>query len=318
MRAEAKDLKIGIFVLVALALAVVGLLAFGGAQFFQSTVMEETYVAGNVNGLEVGAPVTLRGVSVGKVSRLDFTWYPQSTPGYVRIQFAVRLRTYPVRGRALANFIQTQVSQGLRARVETQGLVGTTMLALEYVDPAQYPPPQLPWPAGQLYIPSAPSQFNQLLVSMEQSLNKLAQFDWAKLGTALDRDLSSVDGLLKHIDAINFSELGTNANGLLTELRGLSGHLQSFITDLQGSFKQLDLGKVSRNADALLLQLQTSVRQLDGVLGNLDAGSLNETLASVRRASLELEQALRELKEYPSGFIFGAPPRPAQSVLPAK
>lgn len=47
----------------------------------------------------------------------------------------------------------------------------------------------------------------------------------------------------------------------------------------------------------LVLQLQTTVHQLDLVLANLDTSSLNDTLASVRRASAELEETLRELKQ---------------------
>jgi hypothetical protein len=41
----------------------------------------------------------------------------------------------------------------------------------------------------------------------------------------------------------------------------------------------------------------------------------NDTLASVCQASAELQQALHELKQYPSGFMFGTPP-PAKGVVP--
>lgn len=316
MPTEARDLKIGLFILAAAALLIAGLLLFGGARFFQKTVTEETYVMGNVNGLDVGAPVTLRGVRVGKVTDISFTWYPPSSPGFVRILFAVRSDIYPVRGKALAQLIQTQVRQGLRARVQTQGLIGTPLLALEYVNPAQFPPPPLPRQPRYLYVPSAPSQFNQLLASMEQSLQKLSKFDLEKLSASLDRDLVTLDSLLTHINAVQFDQIGTNANALLTELRSLTVQWQTLIADFNGTVNRMDLAKLSHNANALLLHLQATVRQLDLTLGTLNISGLNETLANFRRASLELEQTLRELKQYPSGFLFGQPPPRATAVEP--
>lgn len=318
MNVEARDFKIGIFILVAVVLLVAGLLVFGGAQFFQKSVTEETYVSGNVTGLEVGSPVTLRGVRVGKVTAIDFTWYPENKPGFVRIRFEVLARTYPVRGRALAKFLQIQVRQGLRARVQTQGLVGTTLLALEYLNPDQYPAPEPPAPPRGLYVPSAPSQLNQLLASMDASLRKLAQFDLQKLGASIDKDLMTVDTLLRHVDAIHFAEIGTNVDTSVIELRRLSADLRSLVTNVNGNLKQMQLAQASHDADALLLRLQTTVGQLDTLLGNLNAGSLNDTLSNVRRASMELEETLRELKQYPAGFIFGVPPPPVKAVAPGR
>jgi hypothetical protein len=153
---------------------------------------------------------------------------------------------------------------------------------------------------------------------MEKSLRKLSQFDLEKLSASLDRDLVGVDSLLNHVGTIDFRQIGTNVNALVTELRGLSASLQSVVRDVNGTVKRMGLEKVSQNADTLILQLQATVQQLDVVLANLDTGSLNETLASVRRASVELEEALRELKQYPSGFLFGAPPPPAKAVVPSQ
>jgi ABC-type transporter Mla subunit MlaD len=316
MNRAASDFKIGLFILAAAAVLAAGLLALGGARFFENTVTAETYVAGNVNDLDVGAPVTLRGVRVGRVTVIQFTWGPQGSPGYVRIQFDVLARTFPVRGKALATLVHNQVKQGLRARVETEGLIGSTLLALEYVNPNEYPPPSLPRPPQHLYIPSAPSQFNQMLTSMERSLRKLSQLDLEKLSAALHQVLLAADNLLDHINAVNFEQVGTNVNGLVTELRGLGAKSHQTIENLNRTVNQMDLAKLSGDADTLLLRLQATTHHLEVLLANVNAGSLNETIASVQRASVELEQVLHELKQYPSGFLFGSPPPPAKGIVP--
>ncbi len=76
MDTKGNDFKLGAFVLVGFGLLTAGLFAFGAVSYFQRMTLAETYVAGNVDGLAVGAPVTLRGVNVGKVTRIDF-----HTPG---------------------------------------------------------------------------------------------------------------------------------------------------------------------------------------------------------------------------------------------
>src|SRR5215831_12063878 len=86
------EFKLGLFILMGLVISTAGILGFGAARYFEKTTLEETYIAGNVDGLAVGAPVALRGVRVGKVTRIDFTWntYPQAEPGYVLIEFEIR------------------------------------------------------------------------------------------------------------------------------------------------------------------------------------------------------------------------------------
>jgi len=317
MSAGRNDFKLGLFILVGFGLLVAGVLGVGAARYFEKTTLEETCVAGNVDGLAVGAPVTLRGVRVGKVTRIDFTWnvYRAAEPRYVLIEFEIRNAISGEQpGKNRAELLQAEVAQGLRARVKASGFLGSSFLSLEYVDPANHPPLPVPWTPRYAYVPSAPSQISELFVSAEQTLHKLAQLDLHKLSSSLERDLDAGERLLNHIDAIDFGGIGTNASALVTDLRGLSGNLQSFVGEIRGTLKGMNLEGVSSDVDGLLSQLQTTAHQLDFMLASLDTGSVNDTLATVRRASAQLEDVLRELKEYPSGFLFGAQPRPARSV----
>ena len=58
---------IGLFVVGALALTVTGLIAFGATSYFEHRPRAVTFFHGSVAGLAAGAPVTFRGVPVGKV-----------------------------------------------------------------------------------------------------------------------------------------------------------------------------------------------------------------------------------------------------------
>lgn len=319
MEVKPKDLKLGVFVLVGFGLLCAGLFAFGALTYFERTILVETYVSGNVDGLSVGAPVTLRGVKVGKVTKMDFSWnlYSESEPRYVIIEFEVRRSIAPIAfGQGVEERIQSQVRSGLRARVNSQGFTGSSLLSLEYVNPAEYPPPAFPWKPRHLCIPSAPSQFAEVLTSLQQTLQKAAQIDFASLSGSLQRDLGAAERLMDrverdlggaeelvgHLNEVNFKGLATNADGLITQLRN--------------DVSQMRLAKLSNDADELLVGVKGTMRHLDLVVANLDTGSLNDALANARLATKELDETLRKLKQYPAGFLFGKPP--ATVKLPEK
>ena len=312
MDVKPNDLKLGMFVLIAFGLLCAGLFAFGAMTYFQRTVLAETYASGAVDGLTLGAPVTLQGVKVGKVTKIDFSWniYSESEPRYVIIEFEVRRSIAPAAfGKGIAERIQTQVQRGLRARVNAQGFTGSSLLALEYVNPVEYPPPAFPWRPRHLCIPSAPSQFAEVLTSLQQTLHKASQLDLGSLTGSLQRDLDHADRLMArlegdlggaekligHLDEVHFNELATNADALITQVR----------SDLS----QMRLSKLSHNADELLVNV-------NGIVRNLDAESLNDALSNVRLATKDLDETLRKLKQYPAGFLLGKPP--AAVKLPEK
>jgi ABC-type transporter Mla subunit MlaD len=317
MDAKTHDFKLGVFVLASLALLSIGLFAFGAARYFQKTDLVETYLSENADGLSVEAPVTLRGVRIGRVTRIDFSWnvYDSTGPHYVIVEFEMRGNLSPADTReAIAERVRGQVAKGLRARVKPEGFTGSSLLSLEYLDPAEYPAPPFPWTPRYLCIPSAPGQFGEVLGSVQKTLQNVAQLDLQALTGSLTRSLDSVervmnrlDGdliaaerLIGHLDEVNVQELAGNAGALITQLRT--------------AVQEMRLGKLSNNADEMLTGLKSVLGRVDLVVGNLDTGSLNDALANLRLASRDLDDTLRKLQKYPAGFLLGRPPPPATSL----
>ena len=65
--AAARPAAVGGFVLGGLALGVVAILLFSGVRLFSHTLQAVVFFRGSVAGLNVGSPVTFRGVRVGSV-----------------------------------------------------------------------------------------------------------------------------------------------------------------------------------------------------------------------------------------------------------
>jgi ABC-type transporter Mla subunit MlaD len=283
MSTNTNHFKLGLFTLCGLAILIAGILTFGARSYFKPTSIFETYVEGDVTGLAVGSAVELRGVNVGKVTRIGFSWseYQETTPSYVVVEFEVRDDVTPFpSGEARSEMLESAVKRGLRARLKSQGVTGTSFLSLEYLNPDENPLPQVPWTPKHTYIPAAPGQLGELLASIEKTLRNLEQLNFSNINQLVQGDLKSAGQVLDKVNQVDFGSLGTNANSLVTESRA-------------------------------------TISQLQPVLANIDFNALNQTLANAQRTVHDLDDVLTELKSYPSGFLFGSPPPPVKEVQPS-
>jgi hypothetical protein len=186
--------------------------------YFGKRDVFETYVTGKVENLSVGALVQLRGVTIGKVSSIDSSGRNTRNTSNDMFSFIRGSKGHGLERGGQPRSRQTldlEVAQGLRARVQGQGLLGANILVLEYVDPKQYPVEPVPWTPKHYYIPSAPNQFNRVMASLEKVLRRAEDLDLAGL---LERAKTLIDaanrlGGKRH--QIDFGHLGTNAGSLL-------------------------------------------------------------------------------------------------------
>jgi len=283
MSTATNHFKLGLFTLCGLAILIAGILAFGARSYFEPTSLFETYVEGDVTGLAVGSPVELRGVQVGKVRRISFSWseYQETTPSYVVVEFEMRNDVTPLPpGEARSEMLESAVKRGLRARLKSQGVTGTSILSLEYLSPDENPPVQVPWTPKHTYIPAAPGQLGELLTSLEKTLRNVEQLNFSNINQLVQGDLKSAGQVLDKVNQVDFGSLGTNANALLTESR-------------------------------------VTISQLQPALANIDFNALNQTLENAQRTVHDLDDVMAELKNYPSGFLFGSPPLPVKEVQPS-
>ena len=70
MSQKANYFKLGIFIIAAAAILVAIILALGAGNIFKQTVTIETYFDESVQGLDVGSPVMVRGVQIGRVKEI--------------------------------------------------------------------------------------------------------------------------------------------------------------------------------------------------------------------------------------------------------
>ena len=319
MRAKTNYFKLGLFVLGGVALLIAGLLAFGAKSYLSPKTKFETAIPGEVSGLSVGSRVEFRGVPVGKVTRITFAWvlYPQSKSRLIIVQFEVDGDLVPLpAGMEMKSALQQVTDSGLRAMVKSQGITGTSLLALENLNPKSSPPLTLDYTPRALYVPSAPAQFTRMLEAIEASLDHIQRLDIAGIGQSITNTLGSVAQLSDKLGKIDLQAVSTNANSVFAEVRNAAVKLQDAVGQVQETIKSMKLDTVSQNADGLVAGLRESNTKLQTVLDRAGAVPLQETVIELQRALESLNDVLTELKRYPSGFLFGKPPPPVPGMQP--
>lgn len=319
MGAKNNYLKIGIFVLVALALFIVGLLAFGAKSYFSSKTRFETGIEGDVSGLSVGSGVELRGVPIGKVTRITFSWhaYPGSKSRLLVVEFEVDGDLMPWPPGDLKMLLKEGVARGLRAIVKGQGITGTSLLALDVVTPPP-PLPELDYTPHYYYVPSAPGQFTRILETIEKALDNIQEVDFATISQGITNALVGVRELAQKLDKLDLQAVATNANSLLVAAKNTAVKSQDAVGQIQETLKGMKLEQIAQNANGLVSDLHDTNVRLQVLLAKLNAVPMRDTFGDLQQMLQTLNDVLLELKRYPAGFFLGEPPVPARGVQPVR
>ena len=317
MSAKANQFRIGIFVAVGIAILAGALFLFGVRGTFEPMYDIETYVTGDVEGLSKGSAVKLRGVVVGKVKEIGFSWrlYAYENPRCIVVRFQVNKSVSPLPpGGDIEAELRKFVDDGLRAIIQSEGITGSSIVSLKALDPKIYPPLAVPWKPRDLYIPSAPSQFGQILASLDRTLANLAALDLAKIGASADRALNSADATIRKLGQLDMPALNRDVNRVATDASAAVREYQGLARDARHTLAALKLERVGADADRLLNDLDGQLKVLIAKLNAVDVPALNDTLAGTREAARNLNDALEALKTHPSGFLFGAAPAPVSGL----
>src|SRR5438094_937337 len=143
-RPGAQTARVGFLVFVALAILVATIMSLGGEQkFWERKVQYEVHFA-RTNGLQVGAPVSLTGVTIGSVAEMRFP--PDPTASYIQVLVNVLGDATP------------RIHENSVATIRTFGLLGD-----RYVELSAGSPDSPPLPAGGLISSIDPVDYEAVL-----------------------------------------------------------------------------------------------------------------------------------------------------------
>ena len=261
---------IGIFVLGALALTAAAILFFGGGAVFKQRFTAVSYFPGSVAGLQIGAPVTFRGVRVGQVKSIGIRIDPDPTHSIVQVNMELVPEAVQGHGNSgTQEALPALVERGLTAQLVLQSLV-TGMLQVEL----DFRPGVKALRLGETLdlpeIPTVPSPFQALT-------DQLQTLDIAAAVTALQRTLASMDALLtspalkQTIDGLPalLADLRQTVKTVDREVHSFSATGQRSISETAASL-QSTLASVKKLAENVDREAASTLTVARGTLQNAD------------------------------------------------
>jgi paraquat-inducible protein B len=236
-------------VLGALALAVAAILFLGGSQYFAKTTQAVIFFDGSIAGLDVGAPVTFRGVRVGSVKRIALRL---SNDGQAKIPVTIELApgqvTLDTTPKGGTVDVEQLVAAGLRAELNQQSFVtGQLRIDLDFRPNAPAPATMFDT-SGLPLIPALPSDLERLRTT-------LSELPVAELAKSTQQTLLAIQHLSERLDQQIGPLLDNTNRSMNTAQQALDAARQAVVT-LQG-----DTSKTLKDLDALTVDAR---HQLDG------------------------------------------------------
>src|SRR5437879_5702545 len=143
-RPGSQTARVGFLVFVALAILIATIMSLGGEQkFWERKVQYEVHFA-RTNGLQVGAPVSLTGVTIGSVAEMRFP--PDPTASYIQVLVNVLGEATP------------RIHDNSVATIRTFGLLGD-----RYIELSSGSPDAAPLPPGSLISSIDPVDYEAVL-----------------------------------------------------------------------------------------------------------------------------------------------------------
>ncbi|HUK09455.1 MAG TPA: MlaD family protein [Stellaceae bacterium] len=301
---------IGGFVVGAIALTVAGLLAFGGGSYFKPTSRAVLFFEGqSLAGLDVGSPVTFRGIKVGNVTNIKLEYDVAAQHLYIPVYIQIDPDKFQLlNGERSENNIQTLVQRGLRAQLEVQSLV-TGQVNVNFDFHPGTPITLTGLDRSVQELPTVPSELSALKASVAGALDRISKLPLEKIADELSNVLQSADSTLKDVDA-QVKPLGESFKSTSDQagqvLANIDAQLKPLAESLRATSEQAN--KLLSNADADLPQLVAAAQQVMKS-ANIALSQADQTLRAAQNVVspdapvfYEITSTLREIKSAASSL----------------
>ena len=291
MSAPTNHWKLGAFVIGTVLVGLGAVVALAARTLQIETVGYTSYFDEGVTGLEVGSPVTFRGVKIGNVSGIDVA--PDRRHVEVNYSLGVKVlgRLGLVSG-GLGKETKIAVPSDLRVQIASSGLTGTKFIQLDFFDVGTSQPPVLPFAVPENYIPATSSTMKNLEDAVVRAVDALPE-----IAAGVAKVLDKVNLLL---DDASARQIPAHTVATLTSLTRLMGSLQGKIDAVPVKELSQETEVLLKSAAGTLGRLNRVVERLDGEAGLMASMKrTSDSLGDVAGAGLgdSLGEMARELKD---------------------
>ncbi len=269
---------------------------------YKQRIQTVMYFQTSTSGLGNGSPVQIYGQQIGTVSDVKLQLDPTNGSARVRVTAEIQPERLTAvggsKGETPADVARRLVDHGMRAELVTTSYVtGALAISLEF--PPNPVPAQVSMEGDALVLPT--------------------------LGGGLSGLITSASEIMQKVDAIPFTQIGNNANALLSTLSATIGGPEvkqalnaatGALVDVQGLVKRTDAGltplmkrlpEISNNLDQTLSRASQLVGSVDNGYGSNSQFSrdLERLMSQFNDAARSIRLLANFLDAHPEALIRG-------------
>lgn len=306
MKQKNNNLAIGGFVVGALIILFLLMLVFSGGNYFTDKERVILYFDGSVQGLQIGAPIKLKGVEIGEVVNIEVTFLAEDiavlniVTGEIVLKYINQIGQQPSE-----DIIDLVIDKGLRAQLNYQSfLTGLLYVELDF------------YPDTDVRLLNLQNQYRELPTidtDFESLFKQIAQVDIAAVSENLSSVLKSLNSILaseKLETAINdFSEASRAVENLANELDASTELFDKLLIESSQTVPHLsneitltltDLRKTLKEIDSTMSTVGDSMSE-DSVFVN----QITQSAQEVRRAAIAVKSLSETLEQQPEALLRG-------------
>lgn len=315
MTESRKPFFIGAFLLSGVVLLAAGLLLLSRDSLLSRPVEYVVYFTGALDGLDVGADVTYRGVKVGNVRQINLSYDRQLND--VVMPVTLRINSESARSRnkesGFDHSIERLIERGLRAQLQTPSLLtGKAIVALDFF-PGQQGYIRDPHIIDLPAIPTVPSRIDEiadvlrdvakgfkempLKETLEAANKTLLAFERLASAPETQAGLHSLSASLANFEKISL-QLQQRLPRMLDNVQNGSAELKHALVDVRHAAQS------ARDALQQMDGMVSDSRRSLGPQSELQY-ELLQSLQDLGQASKALQRTAESLEQQPQSIIFG-------------
>ena len=314
MRANPK--VVGGFIIGGGMLLLFAITSLVSGRFFTHSTTLVSFFPESVRGLQIGSPVTFRGVPLGQVTAIEAFLVQGGSGIEIEVTYQVNLdrihepggTASVLRSKSPAEAARFLIDKGLRAELQSTSFV-TGQLYIDLDFHPEQPPRLVDISLSFPQIPTAPTKLQVLSRRVEKLANAFSDLPFDEIA----RNLSET--LIAFRDLARTPEIRTALASAGTAGKDLSktlGNVDRLVGDLRGKVNEADVRQIVADLHRTLEAAEKGLSQVQQTLAGTSGAQreFSHTLSEISRAAAAVRVLAEYLERNPSSLVEGKPSPP--------
>lgn len=308
---------IGAFIVGAMVLIFIALIFFSGGRLFSKKEKVIMYFEGSVQGLQIGAPVKLKGVVLGQITDIQINFQSDEKTIVTAVTADLVMERINSKGATIkGEFFTEAIKNGMRAQLNFQSF----LTGLLYVELDFYPESPIKLyglTADYRELPTIATQFEELSKNFAELNIKGMISNIDELAIELNKFIKSgeIQTTIKSVNRAAIS-IEKTSNNLNVQVSQLAKNIDATRTEIDKLLAELNT-RTPELAQALnksLKDLSLSLDQINKTAASIDnnlsedaplINQLNTTLNDISRSAQAFRSLSETLEQQPEALLRG-------------